>query len=69
MWHQTLHAGSLHPIIPTYPDLEFDAFLIAVHSFHFEVDSDGADERRGEGIICIAEQEAGLSYTAVTNDK
>lgn len=58
-----------NPIIPTYPDLEFDAFLIAVHSFDFEVDADGADERWGEGVICVAEQEAGLSYAAVTNDK
>lgn len=57
---------STYPI--TYPDLEFDSFLIAVDGLDFEVDADGADERRGERVICVAEKEAGLSYTAVPND-
>lgn len=42
---------------------------MAVDSLHFEVDAHGADKGRGEGIISIAEEEGGLTNTAVANDE
>uniref|UniRef100_A0A8R1IBY3 Uncharacterized protein n=1 Tax=Caenorhabditis japonica TaxID=281687 RepID=A0A8R1IBY3_CAEJA len=41
----------------TYPDLKFDAFVTPEYGFHFEVDSYCGDERRGERVIAVAEQE------------
>lgn len=53
----------------THPDLQLDPLVVAEHSFDLEVDAHGTDEGRGEGVISIAEQEAGFTHTAVANDQ
>lgn len=37
--------------------------------FHFEIDSDGAHERRREAIICVSEEEGGFSNRTVADDE
>ena len=48
------------------PDLEFDPFVIDFNVFDFEVDSDCGDEGWGEGVVCVPEEETGLSYTGIS---
>ena len=35
----------------------------------FEVNADGGNEGRGEGVVSIAEKEAGLAHRAVPDDE
>lgn len=49
----------------THPDLEFDPLVITVNCFYFEVNPNSADKRVTEWVVCISEQKAGFSHTAV----
>lgn len=53
----------------TYPDLQLNPLVVAEDSFDLEVNAYCADEGRGEGIICVAEQETGFAHTAVANNQ
>ena len=39
------------------------------HGLHFEVDADGADERRRKRIVRVAEQERRLADATVADDQ
>lgn len=53
----------------TYPYLQLDPFVITKNCLHLEVNPHCADKSRGEGVVCIAEQEGGLAHAAVANDQ
>lgn len=53
----------------SHPDLEFDPRVVPVDGLDFEVDAHRADKGRREGVVCVAEQEGGLSHTAVADDE
>ena len=55
--------------IETHPYLQLDPLVLSEHGLHFEVDPDGADEGRGEGVICVPEEERGLAHRAVPDDE
>ena len=46
----------------TYPNLQFDPFVLAEDGLDFEVNADSGDEGGGEGIISVSEEEAGLAH-------
>lgn len=48
---ETLLAGGI-------PDLEFNALAVEFDGADFEVDSDGGDEGRGEGVLAETQQTA-----------
>ena len=48
------------------PDLKFDTLIVDFNVFDLKVDSDCGDECRGEGVVRVPEEEAGLSYTGVS---
>ena len=52
-----------------YPDLEFDALVLAEDGLDFEVDADGGDEGGCEGVVRVAEQERRLAHAAVADDQ
>ena len=49
------------------PDLEFDAFPVDFDVFDFEVDADGGDEGGGEGVVGVAEEEAGFADAGIAD--
>ena len=58
-WHQ----------IETHPNLQLDPLVLSEYSLHFEVDTNSADEGRGEGIVSVPEEEGGLAHRAVPDDE
>ncbi|OBS60527.1 hypothetical protein A6R68_08334 [Neotoma lepida] len=59
----------IHCLPSTHPYLQLHTFLMAVDCLHFEVDAHGADKGWREGVVSIAEEEGGLTNTAVANDE
>ena len=53
----------------TYPYLQFDPLVLSEDRLHLEVYPDGGDEGRGEGVVCVPEEEAGLSDGRVSDDE
>lgn len=53
----------------TYPNLKLDAFIMPEHGFHFKVNTDSADERRGEAIVRVPEEETGLAHWGIPDDE
>ena len=53
----------------THPYLELDSLVLSEDGFDLEVYAYGADKRRGERVVCIAEEEGRLAHTAVPDDK
>lgn len=51
------------------PNLKLDSLFIFENSFDFEIDPNGADEGRGEGVIRVTEQKRCFPHTAVANDE
>lgn len=49
----------------THPYLKFNSFVLSEHCFDFEVNADCADKGRGEGVVCVTEEEGGLAHAAV----
>ena len=49
------------------PNLELDALAVHLHVLDFEVDPDGGDERGGEGVVGVTEEEAGLADAGVAD--
>ena len=49
------------------PNVESDWGSLHLNSFYFEVDSDGAQIIGLEGILAVSNQNAGFSYSAVSN--
>lgn len=49
------------------PDLQLDALAVHLHVLDLEVDSDGGDERGGEGVVGVTEEEAGLADAGVAD--
>lgn len=52
-----------------HPDLQLYPLVVPVDGLDFKVDAHRADEGRRERVVCVAEQEGGLSDTAVANDE
>ena len=55
--------------IETHPYLQLDPLVLSEHSLHFEVNPNSADEGRGEGVVCVPEEEGGLPHRAVPDDQ
>jgi hypothetical protein len=53
----------------THPYLEFDPFLALKHHLDLEIDTDGGDERWGEGVVGVPEEKRRLADAAVPNDQ
>jgi len=51
------------------PNLQLDPLVLSEYSLHFEVDTNSADEGRGEGIVSVPEEEGGLAHRAVPDDE
>lgn len=54
---------------PAHPDLQFDPLVVAEDRLDLEVDSHCANERRGEGIVGVAEKKRGFAHAAVADDQ
>lgn len=52
-----------------HPDLQLYPLVVPVDGLNLEVDAHCADKGRRERVVCIAEEEGGLSYAAVANDE
>lgn len=56
------------PFLPRgIPDLKLDAFAVDFDVFDFEVDADGGDEGGGEGVVGVAEEEAGFTDAGIAD--
>lgn len=53
----------------SHPDLQLYPLVVPVDGLDLEVDADRADERRCEGVVCVSEEEGGLSNAAVPDDE
>ena len=51
------------------PDLELNASSVNINVLDFEVNTDGGNEGGGKGIVCVTEEQAGLSNSAVPDHK
>jgi hypothetical protein len=51
------------------PNLKLNYGAVDLDGSDFEVDTDSADERFGEGVVCKAQQQAALTNTTVTNQQ
>ena len=60
--------AALHQL-ETHPYLQLHPLVLSEYSLHFEVDANGADEGRGEGVVGISEEEGGLAHGAVPDDE
>lgn len=49
------------------PDLELDAFGVDFDVFDFEVYANGCYEGGGEGVVGVAEEEAGFAYAGIAD--
>jgi len=56
-------------VSPTNPDLKLEALVVPADGLDLEVDAHRADEGRGEGSVCEAEQEGRLPHAAVADDQ
>lgn len=52
-----------------YPDLQFDPLVLPEDRLDLEVDADGGDEGRGEGVVGVTEEEARLAHARVADDE
>ncbi len=58
------------PLLPgRVPDLQLDALAIQLDRSDLEVDPDGGDEGRCEGILAESEQAAGFAHARVANEQ
>lgn len=55
--------------VSSYPDLKFDPLILTEDGLDFEVDADGWDESRREGIIGITEEKRRFADTAIPDDQ
>lgn len=51
------------------PNLQLHSFVVPEDRLDLEVNADGADEGRGEGVVSVAEEEGGLAHRRVADDE
>lgn len=51
------------------PDLQLDPLAIELDRPDLEVDADGGDEGRREGVLAEAQQAAGLAHARIANEQ
>lgn len=51
------------------PDLQLDALAVQLDGSYLEVDADGCDEGRGEGVFAEAQQTARLAHARVADEE
>lgn len=49
------------------PNLQLDSLAVDFHVLDLEVDSDGGDERWGEGVVSVTQQQARFAHAGVSD--